>query len=96
VGLESAYAAIEPPQLDPACSVLPNEWDSEKHEISYFTAPLEMEPKYNFEVAFVVAFGPIEPVKGLPAIPILFSIADKVTDMVEATEAESRRIGLIT
>lgn len=95
VRLQNAYAEIDPSRLEDGCLVVPHEWDNVKHEIAYFTAPLEMEPTYDFEVAFAVLFGPIYPLEGCPAIPHLFAIAEQFTHIVSATEAESRRIGLI-
>jgi len=95
VELRSAYAEINLQFLPPGSRVLPPEWDSEKHEISYFSTPLEMVPQHNFEIAFLIAFGPVEPVAGLPVVPHLTAIAERVTDIVLATETEGRRVGLV-
>jgi hypothetical protein len=95
IRLQSAYANVSLIALPPGSRMLPQEWDAEKNEVSYFITPLGMQPKYDFEVAFYIAFGPIDPVKGQPVVPTLFSIADVVTDIVMMTEAESRRVGLV-
>ena len=95
IRLESAYANVSLMALPPGSIMLPHKWDSEKNEVSYFSTPLGAEPKYDFEVAFFIAFGPVKPVAGQPVVPTLFSIADVVTEIVMMTEAESRRVGLI-
>jgi hypothetical protein len=95
VGLESAYADVRLEQLPSGSKILPHVWDSEKNEICYFSTPLDAEPQYNFDVAFHVAFGPIDPLAGQPAIPHLFAIADIVRSVVEETEVVARRAGLI-
>jgi hypothetical protein len=96
IGLESAYANVSLIALPPGSIMLPHKWDAEKNEIAYFITPLGMEPKYDFEVAFFIAFGEVDPVKGQPVVPTLFSIAEIITNIVMMTEAESRRVGLIT
>jgi hypothetical protein len=95
VGFESAFADVRPEQLPPGSTILPHVWDSQKNEIRYFSTPLAAEPQYDFEVAFHIAFGPIEPLSGEPAIPHLFAIADIVTEIIEETEVVARRAGLI-
>jgi hypothetical protein len=52
IGLESAYANINLLALPPGSRILPQKWDTDKNEVSYFVTPLGMEPKYDFEVAF--------------------------------------------
>ncbi len=95
VGFESAYANISLIALPPGSRLSPQKWDAKKNEVSYFITPLGMQPKYDFEVAFCIAFGPVEPVRGLPVVPMLFGIANFVSDVVMMAEAESRRVGLI-
>jgi hypothetical protein len=95
VGMNSAYADMSALDLPPGSSILPATWDSGKDEVCYFTVPIGEEPHDDFEVAFFIAFGPIEPVAGLPAIPHLFAIAGEVKRIVEETEIEASRIGLI-
>lgn len=95
VGLESAYADLKPEQLPAGSAILPHVWDSEKNEVCYFSTPLDAQPQHEFEVAFHIAFGPIEPLAGQPAIPHLFAIADVITGIVEETEVVARRSGLI-
>lgn len=95
VGLESAFADIRLEQLPPGSTVHPHVWDREKNEVCYFSTPIEAEPQYNFEIAFHIAFGPIDPLAAAPALPHLFSIAEVIRSIVEETEIVARRSGLI-
>jgi hypothetical protein len=95
VNLQSAYASIDPSILPPGSHVLPNVWDAEKNEIAYFSAPKGSQPEHDFPIAFYIAFGPIEPIEGLMAIPILKYTAEIVARIIDAVEAEIRRIGLL-
>lgn len=95
VGFESFYADVKLDQLPPGSTVFPHIWDSEKHEISYFSVPVGIEAQYNFEVAFFIAFRPFGPLAGQPVLPHLFAIAEDVTRIVKQTEIVARRIGLI-
>ncbi len=96
VGLQSAYANITIDKLPPESKVFPHAWDSKKNEISYFAVPKGMQPQHDFEVAFFIAFGPFEPLAGAPILPHLADITKDITRIIETTEIEVRRIGLIT
>jgi len=95
VGLQSAYNEIDITKLPLGSVIHPHHWDSSKNEISYFSTPLDMEPQYKFEIAFFIAFSNVEPLTGAPVFPHLFAIADEVARVINETEIEVRRLGLI-
>jgi hypothetical protein len=51
--------------------------------------------EYDMQLTFHVAFGPIETQSGTDAIGVLRSMTSEVERIVLATEAETRRLGLI-
>ena len=70
-------------------------WDAEKNEIKLFVAGKGSQIQYNITLSIFVAFGEVEVVSGQPVIPVLNALRDKVSGVIDATEAECRRIGLI-
>lgn len=75
---------------------IPNQaWNTEKNEIEIFRASHGSETKYDIDLAFYVAFGDIGAVKGAPVLTVLLDLANRVQEIIGATETEARRIGLV-
>jgi hypothetical protein len=72
-----------------------SKWDSEKDEMVIGAVGIGGKFEYDFNVAFNITFGEVEIVKGQPVAGVLDALAGKVSGIVDATEAEARRIGLI-
>lgn len=77
------------------CEVRRPEWDSEKNEMVLVIVGRGSNLQYNINLAFFVAFGPVEGLAGEPVAETLESIAGEVERIVLAMEAEARRIGLL-
>jgi hypothetical protein len=75
---------------------MPPQWDSVHDEIVFCTVKHGSYVNYDINLGFYVAFGDVEGVRGMHVIPILKTMSDKVAGIIDATEAEARRIGLIT
>jgi hypothetical protein len=73
----------------------PPRWDSDKNEIVFLRTPQGTELDYNAQFSLLVAFDEVESVAGVPAVEVLRTIYDEVADILAATQAECRRIGLI-
>jgi hypothetical protein len=70
-------------------------WNSEKNEmICVITGP-GAQLDYDIEITFLVTFGPVEGVDGMPVVGTLDNMAHVVDGFVLAMEAECRRLGLI-
>jgi hypothetical protein len=75
-------------------SFISHKWDGDKNEMIIGGVKPGCQFNYNFDVTFDVAFDEVEVVKGQPVSGILDALLGKVTRIVDATEAEGRRIGL--
>ena len=71
-------------------------YDSAKNEIIFGRAPIKAQLNYNVRPRFTVAFDEIEFAKGEYVYGFLMKAATEVERILVATEAECRRIGLIT
>ncbi len=73
-------------------------WDSEKNEMEFARWPegaLQGDP--NFQVTFGVTLGDVDQViRGQEPVMMLYIMTNAVNSVLMATEAECRRIGLIT
>jgi hypothetical protein len=100
VVLEPAILSLG--QIHFARAVLPggteffSRWDSHNNEIAFAAIPIGTNPQYDAQISFGAAFGEIDAVRGQPAISLLNEMASEVERIVLATEAEARRLGLIT
>lgn len=70
-------------------------FDREKNEITYATTERGLQWKYHAEFVLGIAFGDVEPLKGYAALPNLNGMIRAVATIVDETEAESRRLGLL-
>lgn len=70
-------------------------WNSDKNEIVFAKASRNRKIDYDIEFALSIAFGEVEVVKGQPVPTVLRALIGKVTGIVDATEAEARRLGLM-
>ena len=70
-------------------------FDCEENEITYATTERGLQLKYHAEFALGIAFGDVGPLEGYPVIPNLGSMIRAVTTIVDGTEAESLRLGLV-
>jgi hypothetical protein len=74
----------------------PPVWDSAKDEIVLCTLKEGATVEYKFNIGFVIVFGDVPVVRGLGVISVLETINSIVDEIIDATETESRRIGLIS
>jgi len=70
-------------------------WDSDKNEIIIARYGRDVKVDYNFQVQVFVAFDEATLKYGDPAVVILGGFAAEVTRIIDAIEAESKRIGFI-
>ena len=61
----------------------------------FLRAPRGAQPQYNAEFKIQVAFDEVEAVAGKPATDVLRKMFVEVEQVLMATEAECRRIGLV-
>jgi hypothetical protein len=73
----------------------PPAWDRDKNEVVLFIAGPKVKFSYQGKLTIRVAFGDVEGVSGEPVIATLHALSSKVESIVNVTEAEARRIGLI-
>lgn len=72
-----------------------NFFDSEKNEVTFAITERGVQLKYRAKFRFDVAFGEVGPLKG-HSVPIeLGGMIRAVTMIIDETEAESRRLGLL-
>jgi hypothetical protein len=71
-------------------------WDSGKEEIVFGATSPGAKFDYDIEMLFGITFGDVEIVKGQPVEVVLHRLLGKVSGIVDVTEAECRRIGLIS
>jgi hypothetical protein len=71
-------------------------WDRTKNEMVYAITGQDTKIEYKIDITFDVAFDEVEIVSGQPASAILRLLTSKVEGILLATEAEARRIGLIS
>jgi hypothetical protein len=69
-------------------------WDSEKDEMVFAVAGKGAKFEYDLTFTFSVTFGEVDIVKGAPVQTVLRGLHSKITNIVDATEAECNRIGL--
>jgi len=71
-------------------------WERDKNRITFARIAPGSHFKYDANIAFHIAFDQFNGVKGGPAVGILNATAREVQRVLLATEAECRRIGIIT
>lgn len=69
-------------------------WNCEEDEVVFARVPRGLKCKYRLQIAFGVAFGEVEVVRGKPVYPTLRAMLERVTEVVDRTELECRRMGL--
>jgi hypothetical protein len=75
----------------------PPVWDRAKDEIVLCSSVMEgARIDYDIKLEFLVTFGNVEVVRGKPVIVVLKALNNMVDVIIKSTEAEARRIGLIT
>jgi hypothetical protein len=72
----------------------PPEWNHEKQEGAFAVVGPDAYIEYSFDLTVSVAFADIGAVGGEPAVRILQQLLVEVTGIVNALEAESRKLGL--
>jgi hypothetical protein len=70
-------------------------FDREKNEITYATTERGIQLKYYAEFSFGVTFDNVGPLEGYPVAYNLDAMIRAVTEIIDATETETRRLGLI-
>lgn len=76
---------------------LSNRWDAQKFEVLLIRAALDAEVQFDTNFTFALAFDQsIEAVKGKGPVAALNTMADEVERVLVATEAECRKMGLIS
>lgn len=75
-------------------SALVPRWDTEKNEVVIFRTSPDKKIQYDASIAFFIAFGDVEVIGGEPVEATLDTFASEVASIINATEAEARRIGL--
>jgi hypothetical protein len=66
-----------------------------KNEIIFAITGPSADLEYHVDLAFFIAFGPVEGVAGQPVLDVLDAMASEVERIVLAIEAEMRRLRLI-
>lgn len=90
------------PQMSIAKAVLRNadllvpRWDSEKNQIEIAKVRPGGEFKYDVKISFFIGFDEFNGVKPAPAVGMLNAVAGEVQRVLVATEAECRRLNLIS
>ena len=74
--------------------VWPPEWDASKNEMTIARVPHGDRPDFKLKVAFYMAFGEIEGIKGDQVAGVLNTMVDAVERAIDGIDAEARRIGL--
>ncbi len=70
-------------------------WNTTKNEVVLCEVGHDLNTTYDLSISFYVAFGEIDVVGGQPVDRVLNTLSSKVSDILIATEAEAKRIGLI-
>lgn len=70
-------------------------WDHEKNEMIFGIVGAGGHFKYDFEFSVYVTFSEVPELRGLPAIPFIHTAISEVENVVQATEIEARRVGLL-
>jgi hypothetical protein len=70
-------------------------WDRAKHEM-ILARGTETFTRHNLQIATVIEIGHVDVVEGEPALEVLTYLHGRVTEIVDAVEAEASRIGLIS
>jgi hypothetical protein len=73
----------------------PPRWDSAKGEMVLCSIKHGAEAQYDLDISFFIAFGDVEVVRDQSVTTVLQALGRKVEGIVNATEIEARRIGLI-
>jgi hypothetical protein len=73
----------------------PHVWDRRKNEMVLLTLGPGAEYNYDFDFRVFVAFNGIKVVDGQPVIRVLDALGSAVESIVNAIEAETRRLGSI-
>ena len=76
--------------------ILVPRWNREKNQIEFARVRPGGEFKYDAEISFFVGFDEFNGVKPAPAVGMLNAIASEVQRVLVATEAECRRLNLIS
>jgi hypothetical protein len=69
--------------------------DCAENEVIFARTPRGLKWKYRLQIAFGIAFGKIEVVESKPVYPTLRAMLEIVTGIVNRTEGECRRIGML-
>ncbi|GBF25366.1 hypothetical protein MnTg02_00397 [bacterium MnTg02] len=98
VGLSSGgmHMLIDTMTMGPGGFIGAPRWNSAKQELVYAVTKPGTEFSYKGQFSFHIAFGDIEVIGGQEILTVLNSLLSKVEGIVLATEAESKRIGIIT
>lgn len=89
VAIKNFYSAGPVKELS-----IPPRWDEAKNEMTLCEVQHGAETRYDLNLGFVAVFGDIGSLKGRHVIPTLREMAAKVAEIVSATEAEARKLGL--
>jgi hypothetical protein len=81
--------------VKPPVYILAPAWDREKNQVPFARVGPGGEFKYDANISFSVHFDPIYGPHGAPAGTMLEVICNFVADVIQRTEAECRRIGLL-
>ncbi len=73
----------------------PHKWDGAKNEMVLITLGPDTEFDYEFNFSMFIGFGDVGTVQGREVRHTLAQLGTKVQGIIEAIEAESRRIGLV-
>ena len=73
----------------------PHKWDSAKNEMVLIEIAKDAEFDYQLDVTLYIAFGQIEGLEGSPVISNLKTMGTNVHIVLNAMEAECRRLGYI-
>lgn len=77
-------------------AILIPQWDGAKQEMIFGRVGPGAKLDYDVEFSFYVAFGDAPVFARQPVLAVLHHLAGEVTSILDATEAECRRIGLLT
>jgi hypothetical protein len=70
-------------------------WDPEKNEIEFAALPVGRHAQYDGDVSLGVTFGEIEAVRGRPPDVFLNAAIIEFDRIIDAIEAETKRLGII-
>lgn len=71
------------------------EWESNKNEITYAITERELKWKHHVQIAVGICFGDVGEIAGYEVEPNLRKMIQSVTTIVDETEIECRKLGLL-